>query len=372
MNINLSRAISDDFCIAPWVNLHISQQNQIKPCCGGKGEFEFIENYVNGTNSSLSQLKQDLVDGKSPSYCAGCMEREWYSEFLDQDLSVDNINSFTLKSIDARWGNTCQLSCMYCNEKWSSTWAGLKSKIIPIQSSRIYNNNIDKIFDLIKSNQHQIKRVSMLGGEPLLLKENLRLLNSIANDTSVEIFTNLNVDVETNKIYQQLIKRTNVNWYVSMETIEKRFEFVRRGANWNKQLKNLQLLSYSCPQSITFQSQYCVYNALHLVELYDFANTFEHIHVGLTLGITNPEMLNFFLFPESFKVSALDEINRCINKYPNASNQLIPIKKQLESTLFTSRPNIVEDCITWHQAQESKYFNNQYNFLELWPEYSAK
>jgi organic radical activating enzyme len=320
----------------------------------------------------LSQLKQDLVNGELPTYCSGCREKEWYSDFLSQGLTVNDINDFTLKSIDARWGNTCQLSCVYCNERWSSTWARVKSNVIPIQPSKIHNDNIDKIFDLIKANQHQIKRVSMLGGEPLLLKENLRLLDNINDDTGIEIFTNLNVDIDNNKIYQRLIKRNNVNWYVSMETIEERFEFVRRGASWNNQLENLQSLSQSMPRPITLQSQYCVYNALHLVDLYDFANTFDNIHIGLTLGITNPEVLNFFLFPEPLKILALEEVNRCIDKYPNASNQLIPIKEKLKSTQTTYQPKIIQECIAWHQTQESKYFNNQFDFLKLWPEYLVK
>jgi hypothetical protein len=115
-----------------------------------------------------------------------------------------------------------------------------------------------------------------------------------------------------------------------------------------------------------------VYNALHLIDLYDFANTFSNIHVGLTSGVTNPDILNFFLFPDAFKILALEEIDQCMSKYPNASGQLSPIKKQLESTQINHRPTIVKECIEWHRVQESKYFNNRFDFLELWPEYLVK
>jgi organic radical activating enzyme len=300
------------------------------------------------------------------------VEKEWYSEFLDQPTIVDSIDDFLIKSIDARWGSTCQLSCMYCNENWSSTWNHLKSKTIPIKSTRIYNDNIVKIFELIDSSRDQITRVSMLGGEPLLLKENLQLLDAITKDTNIEIFTNLNVDIDKNEIFQRLIERKNVNWYVSMETIGQRFEFVRRGADWDRQIKNLQQLSDRSTLPITLQSQYCVYNALHLVELYEFADTFNNVTVNLTSGITRPEVLNFFLFPESFKIIAMDQINRCISRYPHDNYQLMHVKELLESSMHTSTPDIVEKCILWHQEQESNYFKNQFDFLELWPEYSVK
>jgi sulfatase maturation enzyme AslB (radical SAM superfamily) len=372
MTINLNNITSDAFCIAPWVNIHISQSNQIKPCCGGRGDFKSIENYVNGTDSSLIQLKQDLVNGNFSVFCQGCVEKEWYSEFLDQPTIVDSIDDFLIKSVDARWGITCQLSCMYCNSSSSSTWSQLKSKVIPIQSLKIYNDNVNKTFELIDSNRDQITRVSMLGGEPLLLKENLRLLDAINEDTNIDIFTNLNVDIDKNEIFQRLIERKNVNWYVSMETIGQRFEFVRRGAEWDRQIKNLQQLSSRSTLPITLQSQYCVYNALHLVELYEFTDTFNNVTVNLTSGVTRPEVLNFFLFPESFKIIALDQINRCISRYPHGNYQLMHVKELLESSMHTSTPDIVEKCILWHQEQESNYFKNRFDFLKLWPEYSVK
>jgi organic radical activating enzyme len=359
-------------CVAPWVNIHINQSNQIKPCCGGKGQFKSIESYVDGTDVDLTILKQQLSEGKEPAFCVGCQEKEWYSEFLVQDLPVKNINDFLIKSVDARWGSTCQLSCMYCDENWSSTWSQLKSKTISITPTRIYNDNVNKIFELVDSNRDQITRVSMLGGEPLLLKENLRLLDSINDNVAVEIFTNLNVNLEKNDIFQQLIKRTNVNWYVSMETVGSRFEFVRRGASWNQQVKNLQFLSNNSSKTITLQSQYCVYNALHLLELYDFVSKFKNIDVNLTNGLFRPQVLNFFLFPKTFKLIAIDQIDQCIIKYPNLTHSLLRIKQLLESSLHTSEPDIVQKCIVWHQEQETKYFKNRFDFLELWPEYLVK
>lgn len=371
MSINLTLNPNSAFCIAPWVNLHINQFNQVKPCCGGQGQFKSIESYVDSIDPGLNTLKQELINGITPDFCNGCVEKAWYSEFLNQDIIIQDINSFLIKSIDARWGVTCQLSCMYCDTGSSSTWSQLKSKTIPIHSTRIYKNNIDKIFELIAHNQNQITRVSMLGGEPLLLKENLKLLDNINDNTSIEIFTNLNLDIEDNEIYQRLIVRDNVNWYVSMENINQRFEFVRRGSNWDQQIKNLQLLDSSSKRPINLHSQYCVYSALHLLELYEFADKFKNVIINLTSGVTHPEELNFFLFPKKLKLQALEHIGQCIVKYPNDFN-LTNIQQMLKSALYTIRPGIVEDCITWHQEMENKYFNNRFDFLELWPEYLAK
>jgi len=372
MSFNLVKDSNNLFCVAPWVNIHVSQSNRIKPCCGGKGQFESIESYVDGTDVDLITLKQQLSAGEEPAFCVGCQEKEWYSEFFTQDLIVNSINDFLIKSVDARWGSTCQLSCMYCNENWSSTWNQLKSKTISITPTRIYNDNVNKIFELVNSNRDRITRVSMLGGEPLLLKENLRLLDIISDNVSIEIFTNLNVNLEKNEIFQRLIKRTNVNWYVSMETVGPRFEFVRRGANWDQQVKNLQFLSDNSAKPITLQSQYCVYNALNLVELYDFVYKFKNIDVNLVTGLFRPEVLNFFLFPENFKLSALNQINQCIVKYPNLTHRLGQIQQLLESSMHTSDPDIVQKCIAWHQEQENKYFKNQFDFLQMWPEYLVK
>lgn len=361
-----SNKTSDLYCVAPWVNLHINTTAAIKPCCAWPETFNSAEKYIAGQEPKLLKLKQQLIDNDLPRTCQKCVERDWYSEFENTDVSFTDINSFELKSLDVRWGKTCQLNCMYCNSNFSSSWQQLnsKQKTIPIQNNRI--KDVDLILNLCI--QHNVKRVSLLGGEPLLLKENIQLLDALDNNVGIEIFTNLNVDLTNNQIYQRLIQRTNVNWYVSMENVGDKFEFVRRGANWKQQVSNLKQLVATNPKSVSLQAQYCVYSAFDLVDLFEFSD-----QLGTTVNLVfenfSPKILDIFSYPQQFKELALQEIDRCIARFESAKATLSPVRDKWLNSMHCVVPDIVEQCVQWHRNTENKYFNNKYDFVGLWTQF---
>ena len=382
--IELSDVHGENFCIAPWTNLHIQTDGAIKPCCGGggssaRGNFGYAQNedwsYINQNSQSLTELKQQLLNNQPASYCDGCHEKPWYSEFLKQNLSVDNINDFLFKSVDLRWGTTCQLSCVYCGPWSSSTWQKLnsKQKVIPIQSSRTYNGMFDQLYDFLENNSSNIERVNLLGGEPLLLKENNRLLDIVPETAHVEIFTNLNLDLESNILYQKLVSRPNVRWYISMENIADRFEFVRRGANWQSQETNIKKLltdtNGRTGQTVSLQSQFCVYSALNLKELYDYFTP-----MGILINwavLVSPEVLNFMHYPKHLKEQSIRDIDTCIQHYSDdVKGSLRNIRQELINTIDDQHQNIISDCHAWHNQLEQKYFSGyQHTFTQLWPNF---
>lgn len=374
--MDLSEVTHNNFCAAPWVNLHVSTQENTKPCCGGNGfTSDTLSssdwNYFEKSNRKLIEIKQELLAGKTPEYCANCHgESNWYAGFIEQPLVINNVDDFVLQSIDARWNNTCQLSCTYCNPVSSSKWSQLRSQHSAetnAVSRRISQKNIDTIYQLVSKNN--IKRVAMLGGEPLLIKENIKLLEVLPDSTDIEIFTNLNVVLEGNKLFEQLLQRSNVQWYVSMETIGEKFEFVRRGANWERQVDNLATLMANVNGRVCLQSQYCVYSALHLYELYEFANQYPELTINWGPPLSGPESLNFFNFPKILKQQALAQMDLCIKTWPNKTHELHSLMQQLIDNMDTVVPDMVEKCIEWHRMQEIKFFNNQFDFVKLWPEY---
>lgn len=366
-------------CSAPWTNLHISLKGELKPCCGGKGDFGSINSdqwtYPTGNNPQLQKLKQSIADNKEHPFCNNCYEKGWYDEFLSVP-KFNDANDFTLKSVDARWGTTCQLSCTYCDEFNSSTWQKLKSnRIIPIKSSRTYKDKVDVLLSFIDQHKDSIVRVNLAGGEPLLLKENVDFLKILPENIRIEVITNLNVDLDTNPVYKSLLTKEWVSWNVSMENVGQRFEFVRRGAIWDLQVANLHQLEKDFKDTnsgINIHSLYHIYSALNLTEMFEFAKQFNNINLDWVAGLTNPSALNIFNYPKKYKDLAINEIDRCTELYHHfhiSINALQTIKNKLIAST-TEVPNIVQKCVSFHQQRESQYFNNRFNFLELWPQYT--
>jgi organic radical activating enzyme len=330
-----------------------------------------LSHYIGDDNHDLREIKQSFLQGVMPTDCQGCQEYNWYAQFANQ--APTEIDDFTLLSLDLRWSNTCQLTCMYCNSGQSSAWASVKneSKTIPIVSHRIRDKN--SLIDLIHQHKSTIQRVSLLGGEPLLIKENITLLDQLPDEIEVNIFTNLNVDLEINAVYQRLIHMPNVYWTISMENVGKKFEFVRRNASWNRQVENIDRLlrQNKSRYTVNFQSQFCVYSATSITELYDFVQD-RDIKINWN-WLNGPEPLDFGNFPDRHKSISLEQLGAVQKRehsfaYKPCVEDLIE-KIELSMTLGSNKH--VDECIEWHRQQESKYFNNQMDFAIIWPEFNA-
>ena len=74
--------------------------------------------------------------------------------------------------VDVRWSNTCNLACNYCYEYFSSQWASIKG----IKVNAIKKDNEDTLLMFIEKNKDTVINVNMLGGEPLLQKQNSPLI----------------------------------------------------------------------------------------------------------------------------------------------------------------------------------------------------
>jgi organic radical activating enzyme len=362
-----------DFCMAPWTNIHVGTMENLQPCCAGAGlDFQLsqLSHYLSDHNQELREIKQSFLQGTIPTGCQGCQEYNWYAQFANQ--APTEIDNFTLLSLDLRWSNTCQLTCMYCNSGQSSAWASLNndSKTIPIVSHRIRDKN--SLVDLVHQHKSAIQRVSLLGGEPLLIKENIPLLDLLPDEIEINIFTNLNVDLEINPIYQRLIHMPNVYWTVSMETIGKKFEFVRRNASWQRQVENIDRLlrQNKSRYTVNFQSQFCVYSATSITELYDFVQD-RDIKINWN-WLDGPETLNFENFPDRHKSISLEQLGALLRRehafaYRPTVDDLI---EKIEQSMTLGSDKHLNDCFEWHRTQESRYFANHMDFGTIWPEFN--
>ena len=244
--------MSNFHCAAPWRGLHINPQGSVKTCCAGDPNMlgnlnsQTIEQILHG--SAMQQVRQTLREGQPHAqYCHNCVqaerygrsERDWHNRInpgFDAEKTSDSDHHPVL--IDIRWNTTCNFSCNYCNEHSSSQWAGLKQ--IPVQSgTRPY---YEQVCDYIEQHRAHIKKVALIGGEPLLLKENERLLDALPNDCQVDVITNLGTALVSNGVFAKLQERKQVGWNISIDNIGNRFEYVRYGGNWNLITENIELL----------------------------------------------------------------------------------------------------------------------------------
>lgn len=379
--------MSNFYCAAPWRGLHINPRGDVKTCCAGNPNMlgnlntQTIEEILHGP--VLQEIRQTLQQGKPhEKYCYNCVqserygrsERDWHNGLNpDFDIKSATLTDYIPTLIDIRWNTTCNLSCNYCTEMCSSKWASLKGIAVNNSTRHYYTD----VCNFIEKHHDYIQEVALIGGEPLLLKENIKLLDVIPSNCVVTVITNLSMPLENNEIFKKLAKRKRVGWSISFDNTGAQFEYVRHGSSWNILQENLAIIkSLIVTDVMEFQSHwggihavYNMYNATKVTELRQFAHS-----QGLSVlwqNLFGPEYLDPTKHSQAIAQLAADEIEKfyatglATNIEFDFFNNLL---KKYQSITDTITPQ-TQEFVDHIRNIENKYHPDQQGkFATLWPE----
>lgn len=360
------------YCAAPWRGLHINQSGDVKFCCAGK-----INSLGNLSQKTLSEclhgeaaqkIRQEIKQGHLSDYCEVCIESEKYGGSSERDWhnsvnkEFDVINSsltdHTPSIVDVRWNNTCNLRCEYCNSLWSSQWAAHLGQKVN-NDARSYTKHI---CNYVYENTTNIKEVAMVGGEPLLLPDNIQFLDYVPESAIVTLITNLSLDLESNQVFKKLKNRKQVGWSISCDNIQSRFEFVRRNAQWEKFVKNLDIIQDLWIRQQQWGGVHAVFNifsATRLCEFREFLNSRNLTVIWQTLH--SPDYLDPANLGPAVREIVITEIQKLLTSVDVSAherNYFTNIQKTYETNQFN-------DCL----FEFKKHIEpRQQQFASLWPE----
>lgn len=388
------------FCAAPWRGLHISTAGEIKTCCAGQLSFGNIANDDIITalqNQKLKEIRTSIINGELPDeYCKNCKEitkkklwceMDWHNS-LNEDFDVQKATTnYDYPVIfDARWNNTCNSSCIYCSPRDSSKWASL----LEIENKKPNTSQKENITNFFEKYAKKLKTVAMIGGEPLLLNENISLIDRIPEQATIDVISNFNVDLEKNKVFQKLLGRKKVHWHISFDNIEDQYEYVRQGSNWNLLIKNFKILGElvrNPPEKndheIQIMSVYNLFNATNLCKIKQFAQ--EAISF-FPFKFKNSDIKNIEIVWQDLKSPpelvienygidvvklAIYEIEKYEKTYSNINEKIFFDNKKKFLKNITQNTTIqTKEKLSNFVAKNEKIFNNKRFFNKLWPEYS--
>jgi len=388
--------MTKNYCAAPWRGLHIQVDGGISTCCAGGFKLgninhDTIESAL--ASDKLKAVRESIKRGELPDdYCGLCKhananhvgnEQDWHNS-LNTDFDIDSAGTEYQYPVifDARWNNTCNSTCVYCGPMWSSKWASIKS----VRDQKPNKDNKSKITDYFEKHGHKLKTMSMVGGEPLLMKENELLLESLPEHVSVDIITNLTSDVSNSRVFEKLMQRPKVNWHISLENVGDRYEYVRQGSEWKTLLGNLELLGSAVrnppeknDHEIQFISLYHILNATRLCELKEFtqevARLFPHKYQqGSQIEIvwqnfSSPVALCVEEYGKDFLDKALTEMSKYLKMDLNQQerkmfeNKFTEYQGQMNLTSEKTKKALVD----FVKSNEDT-FDNHGSFEKLWPE----
>jgi organic radical activating enzyme len=278
-------------------------------------------------NPKLTEIRQNLSNDILDNNCKNCQSYEnsidnntsyqflrglYNSMFKLEPVDYDNASEFKLRGIDLHWSSICDLKCITCWSDQSSSIAIEEGKEV-IHTPTI---QADKLINYIAENQETLKEIYLSGGEPTLIKHNLRLLKKLRRDLPFQIRVNTNMMYEVdNQIIKELQEFPNVFFTISADAMNDQFNYIRRGADWNKFLKNLDRL-IKTHFTWRVNSVFFVGSALHItntqnffIENYGFNDfTINQCQMG-------HEELQCRNLPPSVKTAVLEKLTEHQNKY---------------------------------------------------------
>ena len=371
--------MSNFYCAAPWRGLHINPRGDVKTCCAGDPNMlgnlntQTIEEILHGP--VMQEIRQSIRQGKPHAYCYNCVkserygrsERNWHNDVspeFDCQTALDTEYLPTL--IDVRWNITCNLSCNYCGDKCSSKWAALKQ--IPFKSgARPY---YEQVCDYLEKHKESIREVALVGGEPLLLPENERLLDVIPEDCIVTLITNMSVDLADNKVFKKLVNRKKVGWSMSFDNIDKRFEYVRYGGSWPLLVDNILKIKKLCKQGqwCGIHAVYNIYNATRLTELVDWAK-----HIGVDThwqSLYQPDYLDPLKHSQQIRDLAQVELEKVLARADLTDSERSFFDQAYQNYQQPSTVDLALEFKIHIQEIEQQYHPDQQGkFAKLWPEF---
>ena len=331
-------------------------------------------------NDKSRDVRQAIINGQWHPDCFNCKNSEEKGSSMgERTATISNIdlyrsateNDFKLTRIDIRWSNTCNLMCVYCFPLFSSRWAAAQGKV-----NKLDKEQKDNFLQYLKENAADITDVLILGGEPLLEKNNIalaQLLKEGNNNPKVYMFTNGAIDVTDNAVFDALLE-IKVGIAVSFETVGERFEFVRHGAKWNSFVTNLRTIhskikaTSGCPDVLQIQCTYSIYSAFNLCEFYEFVEAEGYFASPRWQLLTSPLGFSVYELSPKLKAKAIDELNNCIDTYGDRfdMSELLSIRAVLREQLTDGSMLSFDDDI--------KYLNIYIDgkgaeFKRLWPNF---
>jgi len=285
-----------------------------------------------------------------------CNQNCWKAEDLGQ-LSPRQIQQGQEKThydvitnpeiIDLTIGTDCNLTCSYCSKENSSAWRNDLSKNgfyhIKEEEKRYSNNKLDLVLsnisqvnrynskpslmirDEISALSNNLKELVITGGEPLLHKFLIEIIDSYKHVPKIKLFTGLGINFDKfSKLMSKIKVYDNLYIAISVESTKENYEFNRYGMRWNDLIKKIDFLKEN-NFNIVFHS---TLSNLTLLDFDSFYNLFSKNHQIEYDLVYNP----YFMAPNVLDDSSKHEIISKLKKISLDNKDMIISSIAQEST----------------------------------------
>jgi len=320
-----------NFCPIPWTGFMYNFDGTVKNCIRnpqpiGNLKDNSIVEILQGETNLLT--KHNMTYNKPGPTCNVCYDLEKNTNsfdiisdrvfYLKELKGVDfdtykSIDAFTLSTVDIRWNNTCNFACVYCGPEFSSKWA----TELNIEFDKVPDHRFQQLKKYVFDRADQLKHVYMAGGEPLLMKENLELLELLKQvNPNVNLRINTNLSKVDTRVFNLICTFPNVHWIISVETIENEYEYIRWGGSWQDFVDNLNTIK-TLNHKVSFNMLHFLLNYQSLFGCIEYLQGQGFHNNSFIVGaMITPDYLNIRHLPKDMLQSVENKLIDWINQKP--------------------------------------------------------
>ena len=290
----VDKYIKSNVCPLPWTHLEIDVNGGASPCCLYKGNIPNVKVYETDLktiqkNEYMEKLRQKFKNGERPLSCESCWQEEDAGKTSKRMNSIykmrNSLKDWTpnsepsLKFIDFKLGNVCNLKCRICGSWSSSKWA---QEELDYGENPVARKNLKdggwpkkhpKFFEDIQECLADAEYFEFTGGEPFMIRDHFKILMHCVEKgyaKNIDIHYNTNgTHLPPRDIFDlwRYFKRVEIAF--SIDDIGEQFQYQRHPANWKE--VNHNLVEFKTYQTANMEFQICttvnIFNIFSLAKI---------------------------------------------------------------------------------------------------------
>lgn len=314
--------VANNFCVVPFVQMEVGPFGDFRPCCEYQGSLGNIkkQSFFKAFNSNpVNHLRKQFNNNEIPKGCKTCFVKEQTGVYSrrQQENKMYNIEDITDSPImlDLKFGNRCNMKCRICCTENSHLWESDELEIFgrPLKTQKNNWVDIPERWNELELLIDNLQTIYISGGEPLLLKENFRLIEQcVEKDKAKNIFLRIvtNGSVRIPEKVLELFKNfKKVTIMYSIDDIGNRFTYQRHPIKFEKVENNFKdILNYDF-LDIRITYSVSIYNCLSGQDFTNWCDKLgypvENIYVNF---VTNPSQYDISMLSDNHKKLVVKEL----------------------------------------------------------------
>ena len=401
----------------PFTGLATREDGAICACCRshpiGFIQKDTLENIWN--NDTMQRIRRQVLNNERPPECEPCfsLEDQGVESLrmrhiagkipearinLYPNTQLQEIMPFEIPTMELKLNNLCNLKCRMCHPMDSTAWNDWS------EVKDFYKAEGNIMYDIVEEHNLENKpfldkfqdstewwaslekllphfrRVEFAGGEPLMDPQHYRILDMLAlygDQIEIKYATNLSMLGKSNRtVWEYWPKFKSVAVNVSIDGMDKSYEYVRGNASWAELINNIKQIQ-TIPNisrivgAVTVQ----VSNVLILDKIIEYflddLGIIFHTH-----RVEYPKVLSAQVLPRELQVLAITKLRaveqrleefKMVKKYPELlAYTRGQIQDNINYLISRDQSDKWQDCVSFNQALDST--RNQ-SFFDVTPEF---